>query len=60
MKSQSPNRQTRRLKQQKVRMIYMENTTTRELTAEELKELIESMPEGTVISIEIKVVLEDG
>lgn len=38
----------------------MENTTTKELTAEELRELIESMPEGTVVSIEIKVVLEDG
>lgn len=38
----------------------MENTTTKELTAEELKELIETMPEDTVVSIEIKVVLEDG
>lgn len=38
----------------------MENTNIRELTTEELKELIETMPEGTVISIEIKVVLEDG
>lgn len=38
----------------------MENTTTKELTDEELKELVESMPEGTVVSIEIKVVLEDG
>lgn len=38
----------------------MENTTTNELTTEELKEFIESMPEGTVISVEIKVVLEDG
>ncbi len=38
----------------------MENTNIRELTTEELKELIETMPEDTVISIEIKVVLEDG
>lgn len=38
----------------------MESTTINEITAAELRELIESMPEGTVISIEVKVVLEDG
>lgn len=38
----------------------MESTTINELTVAELRELIESMPEGTMISIEVKVVLEDG
>ena len=38
----------------------MEDSTSKEMTPEELKEFIESMPEGTVVSVEIKVVLEDG
>ena len=33
---------------------------SKEMTPEELRDFIESMPEGTVVSIEIKVVLEDG
>lgn len=38
----------------------MEDFTSKEMTTEELRAFIESMPEGTVVSIEIKVVLEDG
>ena len=38
----------------------MADIASKELTPEELKEFIESMPEGTVVSVEIKVVLEDG
>lgn len=38
----------------------MEDSTSKEMTPEELREFIESMPKGTVVSIEIKVVLEDG
>lgn len=38
----------------------MADTTSKEMTPEELKEFIETMPEGTVVSVEIKVVLEDG
>lgn len=34
--------------------------TTREVSLDELKELVEDLSDGTVISIEIKVVLEDG
>ena len=30
------------------------------MTPEELRDFIESMPEGTVVSVETKVVLEDG
>lgn len=36
------------------------DTTTREVSLDELKELVEDLSDGTVISIEIKVVLEDG
>lgn len=36
------------------------NTTTKDVSLEELRELIDELPDGTVISIEIKVVLEDG
>ena len=36
------------------------NTTTKDVTLDELRTLIDEMPDGTVISIEIKVVLEDG
>ena len=36
------------------------NTTTKVVTLDELRTLIDEMPDGTVISIEIKVVLEDG
>lgn len=36
------------------------DTTTKEVSLEELKELIEEMSDGTVISIEVKVVLENG
>lgn len=36
------------------------NTTTKEVSLEDLRELIDELPDGTVISIEIKVVLEDG
>ena len=38
----------------------MEDPTSKEMTPEEIRTFIESMPEGTVVSIEIKVVLEDG
>lgn len=36
------------------------NTTTKDVSLEELRELLDELPDGTVISIEIKVVLEDG
>ena len=36
------------------------NTTTKDVSLEELRKLIDELPDGTVISIEIKVVLEDG
>ena len=38
----------------------MADSTSKEMTPEELRDFIESMPEGTVVSVEIKVVLEDG
>lgn len=38
----------------------MADSTSKEMTPEELRRLLESMPEGTVVSVEIKVVLEDG
>lgn len=38
----------------------MADSTSKEMTPAELRDFIESMPEGTVVSIEIKVVLEDG
>lgn len=38
----------------------MADSTSKEMTPEELRDFIESMSEGTVVSIEIKVVLEDG
>lgn len=38
----------------------MADSTSKEMTHEELRDFIESMPEGTVVSVEIKVVLEDG
>lgn len=38
----------------------MEDSTSKEMTTKELRDFIESMPEGTVVSVEIKVVLEDG
>lgn len=37
----------------------MADSTSKEMTLEELKVFVESMPDGTVASIEIKVVLED-
>lgn len=36
------------------------DTTTKEVSLDELRELIEEMSDGTVISIEVKVVLENG
>ena len=47
-------------KMMKARCREMENFTSKEMTPEELRDFIESMPEGTVVSVEIKVVLEDG
>ena len=38
----------------------MADFVSKEMTAEELRDFIENMPEGTVVSIEAKVVLEDG
>lgn len=38
----------------------MADIASKEMTPAELRDFIESMPEGTVVSIEIKVVLEDG
>lgn len=36
------------------------NIKAKEMTLDELRSFIESMPEGTVISLEIKVVLENA
>lgn len=36
------------------------NTDINEMTIEELREYIESMADGTIVSIEIKVVLDNG
>lgn len=44
----------------KARCRSMADIASKEMTPEELRDFIESMPEGTVVSIEIKVVLEDG
>lgn len=44
----------------KARCREMADSTSKEMTHEELRDFIESMPEGTVVSVEIKVVLEDG
>ena len=38
----------------------MADSNSKEMTPEELRDFITSMPEGTVVSIEIEVVLEDG
>ena len=38
----------------------MADSTSKELTLEELKAFVESMPDGTVVSIELKVVVGDG
>ena len=38
----------------------MTDTTTREVTREELREMINNLPDDVVISIEVKVVLQDG
>ena len=47
-------------KMTKARCRNMEDSASKEMTHEELRDFIESMPEGTVVSVEIKVVLEDG
>ena len=47
-------------KMTKARCREMADSTSKEMTPEELRDFIESMPEGTVVSVEIKVVLEDG
>ena len=44
----------------KARCRDMADSISKEMTPEELRKFIESMPEGTVVSVEIKVVLEDG
>ena len=44
----------------KARCKAMADSASKEMTAEELRDFIETMPEGTVVSIEVKVVLEDG
>ena len=44
----------------KARCKAMADSVSKEMTAEELRDFIEKMPEGTVVSIEVKVVLEDG
>lgn len=44
----------------KVRCREMGDSTSKEMTPEELRDFIESMHEGTVVSIEIRVALEDG
>lgn len=44
----------------KARCKAMADSVSKEMTAEELRDFIENMPEGTVVSIEVKVVLEDG
>ncbi len=38
----------------------MTDSTYKEMTLQELKDFIENMPEGMVLSVEIKVVLENG
>lgn len=38
----------------------MADSTSKEMTLEELRAFVESMPDGTVVSVEIKVVLENG
>ena len=38
----------------------MADFVSKEMTAEELRDFIENMPKGTVVSIEVKVMLEDG
>lgn len=38
----------------------MVDSTSKEMTPKELRDFIESMPEGIVVSVEIKVMLEDG
>ena len=38
----------------------MADTTTKEATREELREMINNLPDDVVISIEVKVVLQDG
>ena len=47
-------------KMTKARGREMADSTSKEMTSKELRDFIESMPEGTVVSVEIKVVLEDG
>ena len=37
----------------------MTGFVSKEMTLKELREFVESMPEGTIVSIEIKVVLEN-
>ncbi len=37
----------------------MTDSVSKEMTLKELREFVESMPEGTIVSIEIKVVLEN-
>ena len=44
----------------KARCKAMADSVSKEMTAEELRDFIENMPEGTVVSVEVKVVLEDG
>ena len=38
----------------------MTDTTTKEVTREELREMISNLPDDFVISVEVKVVLQDG
>ena len=38
----------------------MADTTTKEVTRDELREMINNLPDDVVISIEVKVVLQDG
>lgn len=37
----------------------MTDNVSKEMTLKELREFAESMPEGTIVSIEVKVVLEN-
>jgi hypothetical protein len=37
----------------------MTDSVSKEMTLKELREFVESMPEGMIVSIEIKVVLEN-
>ena len=37
----------------------MTDTVFKEMTLKELREFVASMPEGTIVSIEVKVVLEN-